>query len=76
MQSMCNDCNTRLVTDGKLCDLCLVAEMVDGDIIAAYQEGVISEEEYKWMCEPTDAQLTEADEERFFQLMKRIDGED
>jgi hypothetical protein len=48
--------------------------MLEGDLIAAYQEGVITKEEYLFIFGPTTAPLTQADEERFAQIMDKVDG--
>jgi hypothetical protein len=46
---MCKYCRRRPPTEGVYCDECLfdvIDDMLEGDVIAAYQEGVITKEEY------------------------------
>ena len=74
---MCEYCRAQPATEGVYCDKCLlevVHDMLEGDLIAAYQEGVITKEEYLFIFGPTTAPLTQADEERFAQIMDKVDG--
>jgi hypothetical protein len=67
------NCRAQPATEGVYCDECLfdvIDDMLEGDVIAAYQEGVITKEEYLFILEPTTAALTQADEERFNQIMR------
>jgi hypothetical protein len=50
-------------------------EMLEWDVIAAYQEGVISTEEFLFIFEPRTTPLTKADEERLAEIMRRVDGQ-
>ena len=74
---MCKYCRAQPATEGVYCDKCLlevVRDMLEADVIAAYQEGVITKEEYLFILGPTTAPLTQADEERFNQIMRKVDG--
>jgi hypothetical protein len=75
---MCKYCGAP-ATEGAYCEKCLfkvAGDMLEGDLIAAYEDGVITKEEYLFMFGPTTAPLTEADEKRFAQIMKKVDGEE
>ena len=74
---MCKYCRAQPATEGVYCDKCLLEvahDMLEGDVIAAYQEGVITKEECLFILGPTTAPLTQADEERFNQIMRKVDG--
>ena len=74
---VCQYCKAQLVTEGIYCDDCsleVVHDMLEGDVIAAYQEGIITDEECRFIFGSTTTPLTEADEERFFQIIRKVDG--
>jgi hypothetical protein len=48
-------------------------DMVERDVIAAHEEGVINREEYLFMIGPTTGPLTEAEKERVNQIMRKVD---
>jgi hypothetical protein len=75
---VCKYCRTQPATEGVYCDKCLwkvVADRMKRDVITAYQEGVITMEEYLFIFGPATGPLTEADEERFARIMSKVDGE-
>ena len=74
---VCKYCKAQLVTEGIYCDDCsleVAHDMLEGDVIAAYQEGIITKEEYLFLFGSTTTPLTEADEERFYQIIRKVDG--
>lgn len=73
---MCKYCGARPVTQGVYCHKCLfdvIRDKVDRDIIAAYKEGVINRDEYLFMIGPTTGLLTQAEEKRLNQIMRKVD---
>jgi hypothetical protein len=73
---MCKRCRTRPATGGEYCEDCsleVVEDILDGDILAAYEEGIITAEDFRFFEE--EVPLTEADIARFNEIMKKIDGE-
>ena len=74
---MCKYCRAQPATEGVYCDRCLpkvACDMLKDDVVAAYQEGVITMEEYLFIFGPATGPLTEADLERFEQIMRKVDG--
>ena len=74
---ICKHCRTRPVAEGDYCAECVVElahDMLEGDIMAAYEQKVISKEECQFFFGGAAGPLTEADEKRFAQIMKKIDG--
>ncbi len=72
---VCEYCKAQLVTEGIYCDDCLpevLFDILERDVIAAYQEGIITNEECRFILATTP--LTEADEERFYQIIRKVDG--
>jgi hypothetical protein len=49
--------------------------MIEGDVTAAYEDGVITEEECIFILGLETGPATKADEKRFGQIMKKVDGE-
>jgi hypothetical protein len=76
---MCKYCGAQPATEGAYCEKCLfkvVGDRLKSDLIDAYEDGVITKEEILFIFGPTTAPLTEADEKRFAQIMKKVDGEE
>jgi hypothetical protein len=74
---MCKYCRAQPATEGLYCNNCLLErahEMLLGDVIAAYQKGVITEDECLFIIGPATDPLTQADLERFDQIMRKGDG--
>jgi hypothetical protein len=74
---VCQYCKAQLVTEGIYCDDCsleVVFDTLEGDVIVAYQEGIITNEECRFVLGSTTTPVTEADEERFYQIIRKVDG--
>ena len=73
---LCKHCRARPVAERDYCATCVVElahDMLEGDIMAAYEQGVISKEECHFIFGEAAGPLTETEKKRFGQIMKKID---
>jgi hypothetical protein len=76
---MCKYCGSQTRAADIYCAKCefeVIWDMIEGDVTAAYEDGVITKEEYIFILGLATAPATKADEKRFSPIMKKVDGEE
>ena len=71
---VCQYCKAQLVTEKSYCDDCsleVVGDMLEGDVIAAYQEGIITDEECRFIFGSTTTHLPRPTRKDSFKSLER-----